>query len=41
LLEFLVDEDGEFEVRHLQQLDGLLQLRRHNERLRLPEVEPL
>ena len=33
LLEFLLNEGSEFEVRELQQLDGLLKLRRHRQRL--------
>ena len=33
LFEFLLDEGGEFQVRKLQQLDGLLKLRRHRQRL--------
>ena len=34
-----LDEVLQLEVRQLQQLDRLLQLRRHHQRLRLPEVE--
>ena len=41
LLEFGLDIGRELEVRQLQQFDSLLQLRRHDERLRLPEVQPL
>ena len=37
----MVDEGGELDVGELQQLDRLLQLRRHDERLGLPEIEPL
>ena len=37
-LERLADESLDFEVRQRQQLDRLLQLRRHYQRLRLPQV---
>ena len=37
----LVDEGLQFEVRHLQQLDRLLQLRRHDQGLALAQFEPL
>ena len=40
-LKFLVDENLKLDIRHLQQLDRLLQLRRHDERLALAEFEPL
>jgi hypothetical protein len=33
LFEFLLDKGRQFEVRELQQLDRLLQLRRHRQRL--------
>ena len=36
-LQFLLDEGREVEIRQLQQLDRLHQLRRHNQRLRLAE----
>ena len=39
LHELLLDVGGELEVRHLQQLDRLLQLRRHHQRLGLPKIE--
>ena len=38
-LQLLLDEGGDLEVRGLQQLDGLPQLRRHHQRLRLAKVE--
>ena len=38
LLELGVDIGGQFDVRQLQQLDRLLQLRRHDQRLGLPEI---
>ncbi|MGY4599815.1 hypothetical protein ACVWXL_007561 [Bradyrhizobium sp. GM22.5] len=37
-LEFLFDERREIEIGQLQQLDRLHQLRRHDQRLRLPEL---
>ena len=37
LLQLLLDEDLEFEIGELQQLDGLLQLRRDDQTLALPE----
>ena len=37
-LEFLLDEGREIEIGQLQQLDRLHQLRRHDQRLRLPEL---
>ena len=37
-LQFLLDESGQVEVRQLQQLDRLHQLRRHHQRLRLAEL---
>ena len=40
-LQLLVDEGLELDVGHLQQLDRLLQLRRHDESLALAEFEPL
>ena len=39
--ELLFDIIGEFEIRKLQQLDRLLQLRRHDQRLALPHFESL
>ena len=39
LLDLGGDVVGELEVRHLQQLDRLLQLRRHHQRLVLPELD--
>ncbi len=39
LLQRFVDELRHLDVRHLQQLDGLLQLWSHNQRLRLPQIE--
>ena len=39
-LELLLDELGDFEVRAMEQLDGLSQLRGHHQRLRLPDFEP-
>jgi hypothetical protein len=39
LRELLFDVGGELEIRELQQADGLLQLRRHDERRRLPQSE--
>ena len=41
LFELLLDECREFDVRHLQQLDRLLQLRRHDQRLALAELQSL
>jgi hypothetical protein len=38
LLELLLDRGEEFETRELQQLDGLLQLRRHHQLLGQPEL---
>ena len=35
----VIDRAGELEIRHLQQTDGLLQLRRQNEALLLPQLE--
>ena len=40
-LEFRFHVGGEVEIGELQQLDGLHQLRRHHERLALPELETL
>ena len=37
-LQLLLDEGGNFQVGELQQLDGLTQLGRHHQRLRLPEL---
>ncbi|MGY3454778.1 hypothetical protein ACVWW5_000228 [Bradyrhizobium sp. LM3.4] len=37
-LEFLFHERREIEIGQLQQLDRLHQLRRHDQRLRLPEL---
>ncbi len=39
--EFGVDKGLEFHVGHLQQFDGLLQLRRHDQGLALAHIEPL
>jgi hypothetical protein len=39
--ELTLDIVGQVEIRQLQQLDGLHQLRRHNERLALPEFKAL
>ncbi len=41
LLELALDEGRELHVGELQQLDRLLQLRRHDERLGVAEIEPL
>src|SRR5579864_296857 len=41
LLKLSVDIGGQLDIRRLQQLDRLLQLRRHHESLALPEVESL
>ena len=41
LLDLGLDEIGELEVRQLQHLDRLLQLRRHHQRLGLAQFEPL
>ena len=41
LLDLALDERRQLEIGKLQQLDRLLQLRRHDERLGLPEIEPL
>src|SRR3546814_4539469 len=38
-LELLLDIGHQFQVGELQQLDSLLQLRRHNERLAMPEFK--
>ena len=38
-LELPLDIGGQIQVRELQQLDGLHQLRRHHERLALPDFE--
>jgi len=38
-LEFLLDVGRELDIRELQQFDRLLQLRRHDERLRLSQLE--
>ena len=40
-LEFGLDEALQFEVRHLQKLDRLLQLRRHHQGLALPKLHSL
>jgi hypothetical protein len=40
-LEFPFHIGGQIEVRELQQLDGLHQLRRHHERVALPDFESL
>ena len=37
-LQLLLDKGGSFQVGELQQLDGLTQLRRHDQGLRLPEL---
>jgi hypothetical protein len=37
-LQFLLDKGREVEIRQLQQLDRLHQLRRHHQRLRLAEL---
>ena len=39
-LEFLIDEGGNFHVRELQELDGLPQLRRHHQTLRMSQLQP-
>ena len=39
-LQLLLHEGGHFLVGELQQLDGLTQLRRHHQTLRLPEFQP-
>ena len=41
LLQLLIDEFPDLEIGQLQQLDRLLKLRRHDERLRLPQVQSL
>ena len=41
LLELPLDVGGQIQVRELQQLDGLHQLRRHHERLALAHLESL
>ena len=41
LLDLGIDIEGKLDVRQLQQLDRLLQLRRHDQRLRLPKIETL
>jgi len=41
LLDLAIDEVGQLEVRGLQHFDRLLQLRRHDQRLRLAQLEPL
>ncbi len=41
LLDLALDIGRELEIRQLQQLDRLLQLRRHHQRLGLPKIEPL
>ena len=41
LLDLGLDEFAQFEVRQLQQLDRLLQLRRHDQRLALPKLQAL
>src|SRR6185503_1229845 len=38
-LELCIDECLQLEIRHLQELDRLLQLRRHHQSLRLPQFE--
>ena len=40
-LELALDIVGEFEIRQLQQLDRLLQLRRHDQGLALLQLQPL
>ena len=40
-LDFLIYITGEFEIGELQQLDRLLQLRRHHKGLSLAQVQPL
>jgi hypothetical protein len=40
-LEFALNISGQIEVGELQQLDGLHQLRRHHERMALPDFESL
>ena len=39
-LDLALDEIGELEIGELQQLDRLLQLRRHDQELGLTQVEP-
>src|ERR1700730_16198117 len=41
LLYLAIDEVAQFEVGELQHFDRLLQLRRHNQALRLPQYKPL
>jgi len=41
LLDLALDIGVELDIRELQQLDRLLQLRRHDQRLALPDIEPL
>ncbi len=41
LPQFLGDEVGDFQIVELEQLDRLLQLRRHDESLRLPQIQSL
>ncbi len=41
LLDFGIDEIDQLEVRQLQHLDRLLQLRRHHQSLRLAQLKPL
>jgi hypothetical protein len=41
LLDLGVDEIGQLKIRELQHLDRLLQLRGHDESLRLAQFEPL
>ena len=41
LFELPLDVGGQIQVRELQQLDGLHQLRRHHERLALPHLQAL
>ena len=40
-LELALDIFGQFEIRQLQQLDRLLQLRRHDQGLALPQLQTL
>ena len=41
LLQFLLDEFPDFQIIQLEQLDRLLQLRGHDKRLRLPQIQSL
>ena len=39
-LELFLDKGGDLEIGELEQLDGLTQLRRHHQRLRVSELQP-